>query len=122
MRKALNEAENGELIVISRHERLFHLEVAKSADGKLTRVVKPLQTPSGKKINDLATPKETIAEIKPRLKTPSTPFRTEDEWEEAVEAESKCCKLKNPCKHWHYNPSEMVWKNEISGRQREVEQ
>jgi hypothetical protein len=33
-----------------------------------------------------------------------------------------CCTLKDPCKHWFYNSNRQVWKNKISGEEREVEQ
>jgi hypothetical protein len=35
------------------------------------------------------------------------------------DVESKCCKLKAPCKHWVFNDGE--WRNTLSGRTKEVE-
>ena len=56
----------------------------------------------------------------PRHKDKDTPFRTDDEWIEAVSAEHACCKKKTPCKHWQFING--MWINSLSGRSKEVEE
>ena len=35
--------------------------------------------------------------------------------------EQRCCAGKSPCKHWSYEPNQMMYINSLSGRRKEVE-
>lgn len=37
-----------------------------------------------------------------------------------VTEEQPCCSAAAPCKHWSYNGADMTWKNQLSGRIKEV--
>lgn len=111
MKAALDTALEGNIVIIDRMGQRFSLT-------HLPRGIEiAMGTTPAKKISLEPTALKTIP---PRIKDGDTPVRTDDEWEEVEAAELACCKKTTPCKHWEYNPLTNIWKNSISGRQREV--
>ncbi len=58
--------------------------------------------------------------IQARIKTPGTPVRTDEEWQEAEGLEKPCCKANSPCRHWYFSADRNLWINTLSKREREV--
>lgn len=141
LRKALSLTERGERVFVKRFGEFYEIihrgSNLKIEGDRVPNIPKPLseeekfigagerkpehsfKIQSPKKI--ASEPSAQFKEIGPRVKTPETPFRTDDEWEEAEQAESPCCKLKRPCKHWQFDDVNQVWRNSISGRERSAE-
>lgn len=118
IRAALDLAASGEDVFINRHDRVFKL-VAFGVSGRV--IALPEKNTAG------ATPhkadpafQDEIGEIQPRIKTPGTPFRTDEEWKEAEALEQSCCQKKSPCRHWFYSPERALWINTLSQREREI--
>ena len=118
LKACFDRAANGEIIEIERGGLVFHL--AKRDLGVITLTEEShIPAEALKKISPVATPPNVLMETTPpRIKTPDTPFRTEEEWKEAEALERKCCTLKQPCKHWHWVFERGLWVNELSHRER----
>jgi hypothetical protein len=109
MREALNLVEAGEIVQITRFDTIFEISIrAKKSDAPSVRA-----SLAGKGADP-----SLINTVPARIKTPDTPFRTDEEWQEAEGLEKPCCKLKRPCQHWVWNDTTMVWQNTLSGRER----
>ena len=127
LKECFDRAANGEVIHIERGGLVFYLASQYGAKEGEQRVVNAavnmgIEIEKYKKNSPGATPQPDLLEtIQPRIKNGDTPFRTEEEWKEAEATERPCCKASKPCQHWAFNPDTSVWKNTLSGRQREVE-
>lgn len=77
-------------------------------------------TPVGPNSFNKLTPTETSSNIRPDVpkKNVDLPSAKDNEWQDT--AEQKCCKAAKPCKHWFFDGDREVWKNTLSGREKEV--
>ena len=104
IREALNKVEAGELVTITRHDKMFKISQAGTTrpiiEGGTSFLV---QTDKGGDEYNLVPPKKIESDS------------------QANKNELPCCSKNTPCKHWVWNEATSSYMNILSNRERAVE-
>lgn len=124
LREALDAVERGEEVYLTRHNRTFAIIKAPfnylTTDGKSHNIRPDIKNTAGATHQPSKPFGDQEGVIQPRIKTPDTPVRTDEEWQVAEGLEKPCCKANSPCRHWFFQAERNLWVNTLSKREREV--